>query len=417
MHTSSTRDQAERAKQAGFVLRKTSPSQKKKVLVDFAERIRSAALALMDANQQDLMAAEKAGKNQAFLDRLALSEKRITALADGIASVAELTDPVGEILEESTRSDGLLISRVRVPLGVIAMIFEARPGVAADAAALCFLAGNACILRSGKEALHSCLLLTSLFRQSLELYELPVDAVQLIQNPDHSVVKELVQLQGLIDLVIPRGGESLIQMVVEHARVPVLKHYKGVCHAYVEKTADLKMAEDIIINGKCQRPGVCNALETLLVEREIAGRFLPQLARSLFSKGVEIRGDQDVCALVPQARPATSEDWDTEYLDLILSIRIVDSTDDAIAHISRHASGHSEVIISQDAKAQEKFLLEVDSSAVFVNASTRLSDGGELGLGAEIGISTDKLHARGPMGVRELTTYQWRVLGKGHIRS
>ncbi len=352
-----------------------------------------------------------------MLDRLQIDDKRIQAMARGLREVAALPDPVGEILLERTRPNGLRIQKVRVPIGVIGIIYESRPNVTADSAGLCLKTGNAVILRGGKEALHSNQAIADVMSRAGAKEGLPAHSIQLVGTTDRDAIRVLVQMEGVIDLVIPRGGESLIRAVTEQARVPVIKHYKGVCHVFVDREADLDMAEKIVVNAKCQRPGVCNAMETLLVDEAVADRFVPRIVKTLQAKKVELRGDETTRRLGGSAvKPATEDDWYAEYLDLILAVRVVQDVEEAIAHINRYGSSHSDSIVTRDEKAAEKFVHEVDSAAVFVNASTRFNDGGEFGMGAEIGISTDKLHARGPMGLEELTSYKWVVRGSGQVR-
>ena len=364
-----------------------------------------------------MAAAREAGVTAALLDRLLLDDKRITGLARAVSDIAAAPDILGRIDRTETRPNGLEIQRVRIPLGVIAMIYEARPNVTTDAAALCLKAGNACILRGGREALESNRALLAAVQDGLVTAQLPAEAVQLVPITDREAIADLVRLEDLIDLCIPRGGEGLIRYVAEHARVPVIKHYKGVCHIYVHAAADVELALEIIENAKVQRPGVCNAVETVLVDRAIAKKFVPRLVARLVPT-VELRGDDTVRTLGGDTvRPATEDDWYAEYLDLILAVRVVDGLDAAIAHIERYGSNHTESIITMDRDAGERFLREVDSSTVLINASTRFADGGELGLGAEIGISTTRLHAYGPMGAEGLTTTKFVVRGTGQIRS
>ncbi len=368
---------------------------------------------LLAANERDLAAAEANGLTKAQIDRLRLTPVRIKAAADGMREVAALPDPVGRVLEGGVRPNGLRVTKVGVPLGVILFIYESRPNVTVDAAALAVKSGNALILRGGKEAMHSNV---ALHRVLVGAGGLPADAVQLVDTPDRAAVGHLLRLRESIDLVIPRGGEGLIERVSREATMPVLKHYRGNCHVYVDRAADLDMATRIVVNAKCQRPGVCNAAESLLVHRDIAEGFLPTAAAALRDRGVELRGCERTRALVQAARPATEDDYAAEYLDLILSVKVVDSLEAAADHIARYGSGHTEAIVTDDLRAAERFTAIVDSSAVMVNASTRFNDGFELGLGAEIGISTDKLHARGPCGLRELTSYKYVVRGDGHVR-
>ena len=371
---------------------------------------------IQQANEQDLGAARAAGLSPAMLDRLALNGKRIEAMALGLREVAALPDPVGRVLEERIRPNGLRLKKTAVPIGVIAFIYESRPNVTADAVGLCLKAGNAVILRGGKEAILSNRAIANALLDSGARAGLPANAVQLVQTTDRDAVRELVQLTGLVDVVIPRGGEALIRAVTENARVPVIKHYKGVCHVYVDREADFDMAERIVINAKCQRPAVCNAMETLLVDEAIAPSFLPRMAGALMARKVELRGDDATQKLVSTAKAATEADWSTEYGDLIINIRVVPGVGAAIAHINRYGSQHSDAIVTCNGAAASRFLREVDSATVYHNASTRFTDGGEFGMGAEVGISTDKIGVRGPMGLEELTTYKWIIEGTGQVR-
>lgn len=357
------------------------------------------------------------GHTKAFIDRLTLTDKIIESMAKGLEEVAILPDPVGEIVKMWKRPNGLIVGKMRIPLGVIAIIYESRPNVTIDAAGLCFKSGNAVILRGGKEALNSNIALGEIFRETLREFDLPEDAVQIIPSPERKLMEYMLDLEEYIDLVIPRGGEGLIKFVTEKARMPVIKHYKGVCHVYVDKEANLEMAKEIAINAKCQRPGVCNAMETLLVHREIAGEFLPLIGEEYKKYKVEIRGCEETLKYIPWAKKATEEDWYAEYLDLILAVKVVDDINEAISHIAKYGSNHTEAIITENYTNALKFLKEVDASVVLVNASTRFNDGGELGLGAEIGISTTKIHAYGPMGLEELTTTKFIVFGNGQIRT
>ena len=372
--------------------------------------------AIKAANAIDVEAGRAAGLSSSMLDRLAVNDKRIEAMAQGLREVAELPDPVGRVLDERTRPNGLRLQKVAVPIGVVAFIYESRPNVTADAAGLCLKAGNAVILRGGKEAIRSNQAIAEVLLESGSRAGLPENAVQLVQTTDREAVRELVQLVGLVDVVIPRGGEALIRAVAENARVPVIKHYKGVCHVFVDREADFDMAETIVLNAKCQRPAVCNAMETLLVDETIASKFLPRMAAALISRNVQLRGDQVTRRLVPEAKPVTEQDWFTEYGDLIMNVRVVTDVEAAIAHINTYGSQHSDAIVTRDASRAEKFLAEVDSAAVYHNASTRFTDGGEFGMGAEVGISTDKIGVRGPMGLEELTTYKWIGRGAGQVR-
>jgi glutamate-5-semialdehyde dehydrogenase len=350
------------------------------------------------------------------VDRLRLTPERLRAAADGLREIAALPDPVGRVLDSKVRPNGLRVQKVSVPLGVIFFIYESRPNVTVDAAGLCVKSGNAIILRGGKEALHSNTALFQVLRETLQSAGLPADAVQLVTTPDRAAVGHLLRMDSCIDLVIPRGGESLIRRVADEATMPVLKHYMGNCHVYVDRAADLDMAEKILINAKCQRPGVCNAAESLLVHADVARDFLPRAGAALHQHGVELRGCARTRALVPDAKAASEEDYAAEFLDLLLSVKVVDTLDEAVAHIARYGSQHTETIVTGDMSAAQRFTAAVDSSAVLVNASTRFNDGFELGLGAEIGISTDKFHARGPCGLQELCTYKYIVYGDGQVR-
>ncbi|NLF23351.1 MAG: glutamate-5-semialdehyde dehydrogenase [Lentisphaerae bacterium] len=369
------------------------------------------------ANDRDLQLGREAGLSAALLDRLSLTDKRLDGIIRGLRDVADLPDPVGRCLGRRRRPNGLVILKQRVPIGVIVIIYESRPNVTADAAALCVKTGNAVILRGGKDAYHSNQALAEALAAGSAEAGLPACAVQCVATTDRDAVRELVQMDDRVDLVIPRGGESLIRAVVEQARVPVIKHYKGVCHIYVDESADLDMALAIFENAKCQRPGVCNAVETLLVHVGIAPAFLPQLAERCRRQHVEVRADEAACAIVPDFKPAAEADWGAEYLDRIVALRVVPDTESAIAHINAYGSRHSDAILTRDEQAAKAFTREVDSAAVYVNASTRFTDGGEFGMGAEMGISTDKLHARGPMGLEELTTYKYVIQGNGQIRA
>ena len=406
----------ERALAASRALATLSTRRKNLILEAMADALDANRARILAANARDMAAGRDAGLSDAMLDRLSLTDARLDGVINAVRSLVGLRDPVGREIARWTRPNGLLIRKVRVPIGVIGIIYESRPNVTVDAAALCFKASNAVILRGGREALETNLALADALQSGGAAKGLPPDSIQLISVTDHDAVRELVQLEGLVDLVIPRGGERLIRSVAQQARVPVIKHYKGVCHVYVDKAADPEMALSIIENAKCSRPGVCNALEKVLVHRDIAPTFLPLLAERLRARRVELRGDEASLAIVPDLVPATPEDWDAEYLDLVLAVKVVDDITAAIDHINRHGSHHSDSIITADSKAQDQFLQQVDSACVYVNASTRFTDGGEFGLGAEIGISTDKLHARGPMALEELTTYKYLVTGTGQIR-
>ncbi len=408
---------AKNAKEASRKVATLSTTTKNGVLKRVAELLRTKKEEIKKVNEKDITLAREKGYPAAFIDRLTLSDKVIEAMAKGLEEVASFPDPVGEVVKMWKRPNGLLVGRMRIPLGVIAMIYESRPNVTIDAAGLCFKSGNAVILRGGKEALNSNLALAEIFHQALEEFDVPTSAVQVVPVPDRKLVEYMLELEEYIDLVIPRGGEGLIRFVTEKARMPVIKHYKGVCHVYVDKFADLEKAKNIAINAKCQRPGVCNAMETLLIHEAIAEKFLPELAEEYKKLGVEIRGCSKTLELVPWAKQATEEDWDAEYLDLILAVKVVSGMEEALSHIAKYGSNHTEAIVTENYERAMKFLNEVDASVVMVNASTRFNDGGELGLGAEIGISTSKIHAYGPMGLEELTTTKFIVFGNGQIRT
>lgn len=403
------------AKEAAAVLR-TAGEKKRRALLEAAQALRAAAPEILAANAVDLAAARESGMRDAMLDRLTLTEARIEAMAQGVEDVAAQRDPVGRVLSGETRPNGLKIEKVTVPMGVIGIIFEARPNVTSDAAALCLMAGSAVILRGGKEAFHSNMAVTSVLQAALERAGLPRTAVQLVQDTSRESSREMMGLVGYLDLLIPRGGAGLIRAVVENARVPVIETGVGNCHVYVDESVDIDMAAEIIFNAKTSRPSVCNAIETVLVHEKIAERALPAIAARLREKQVELRGDDRTRAILPEAVPASEADWETEYLDYILAVRVVDSLDEAVAHIARYSSGHSECIVTRDLRAAEAFTARVDSAAVYVNASTRFTDGGEMGLGAEIGISTQKLHARGPMGLNEIVSYKYVIRGDGQVR-
>jgi glutamate-5-semialdehyde dehydrogenase len=411
------RKTAVRARQAARQLVVANGAQKNDWLRRSASLIRERASSLLEANAQDISAAQQAGLSAALIDRLRLTESRLEEVAGGLEQVAELPEPVGEIFESNVRPNGLVVTRVRVPLGVVFFIYESRPNVTVDAASLCVKSGNAVILRGGKEARTSNRALADLLVEALAAVGLPRDAVQLVETTDREAIGHFLKLHELIDIAIPRGGRSLIERVAAEATMPVLKHFDGVCHVYVDAAANLKMAEEIVINSKCHRPAVCNAAESLLVHRDVAARFLPLVGKALRAKGVELRGCEQTRALVPEARAATEDDYRTEYLDLILSVKVVDSLADAIDHIETYGSHHTDAIVTNDLSAAHEFTARVDSAAVLVNASTRFNDGSELGLGAEIGISTDRFHARGPCGLKELTSYKYVVQGSGQIRS
>lgn len=410
------RDMADRAKVASRALAIAPGSARNGWLRRSARSIRERSAEILEANARDVEAGPGFGLNDAAIDRLTLNPKRLEAIAASLEEVAALPDPVGEAITSSRRPNGLDVSQVRVPLGVIFMIFESRPNVTVDAASLCVKSGNAAILRGGKEAIHTNRALHQVLADQLTPSGLPSDSVQLVGTTDRAAVGHLLGMPDRVDLAIPRGGESLIRRVVAEARMPVLKHYTGNCHVYVDADVDLAMAVKIVVNAKAQRPGVCNAAETLLVHRDAAIDFLPLVASALQSRGVELRGDEATRSILPEIRQAQPADWDTEYLDLILAVGVVESIEQAIEHITRHGSGHTEAILTRSLASARKFVSEVDASAVVVNASTRFNDGGQLGLGAEIGISTDKYHARGPCGLRELTSTKWVIYGDGQIR-
>jgi glutamate-5-semialdehyde dehydrogenase len=401
------------ARAAAYRLAQLSSDEKNAILRAMASSIRTNAAALMQANDKDLAAGVEKGLSAAMLDRLRLDEARIEAMAAGIDQVATLPDPVGQVMDAWERPNGIRIEQVRVPIGTIGIIYESRPNVTADAAALCFKTGNATILRGGSEAIHS----NRAIAAALASAGAPEHAIQLIPFTDRESVAALAQMDKWLDLIIPRGGKGLIETVVSLARMPVIKHYDGICHLFVDQAADLEMAVKLTVDAKTQKCGVCNALETLLVHEAVAAKFLPMVATALRAKNVELRGCEKTRAILSDCIPASDADWDTEYLDLILSIKVVSSIDEAIDHINTHGSHHTDTIVTEDQAAAERFLRSIDSSCVFHNVSNRFADGGEFGFGAEIGISTDKLHARGPMGLRELTSYQYRVRGNGQTKA
>jgi glutamate-5-semialdehyde dehydrogenase len=401
------------ARAAAYRLAQLSSDEKNAILRAMASSIRANAASLMQANDKDLAAGVEKGLSAAMLDRLRLDEARIEAMAAGIDQVATLPDPVGQVMDAWERPNGIRIEQVRVPIGTIGIIYESRPNVTADAAALCFKTGNATILRGGSEAIQS----NRAIAAALASAGAPEHAIQLIPFTDRESVAALSQMDKWLDLIIPRGGKGLIETVVSLARMPVIKHYDGICHLFVDQAADLDMAVKLTVDAKTQKCGVCNALETLLVHEAVAAEFLPMVANALRAKKVELRGCEKTRAILDDCIPATDEDWDTEYLDLILSIKVVSSIDEAIDHINTHGSHHTDTIVTADQAAADRFLRSVDSACVFHNVSNRFADGGEFGFGAEIGISTDKLHARGPMGLRELTSYQYRVRGNGQTKA
>ncbi|MFH1625034.1 MAG: glutamate-5-semialdehyde dehydrogenase [Pseudomonadota bacterium] len=405
------------AKAVSRTLCNLSSQAKNEALIKMSDELLKRAEFLKSENQKDLEAAKGKGLSDAFMDRLTLSDSTIQAMADGLREVTLLPDPVGEVPKMWRRPNNLLVGKVRIPLGVIGIIYESRPNVTADAAGLCLKSGNALILRGGSEAINSNIAITTILQDVLERENISKEAIQIIPITDRAAISEMLKLEDYIDVIIPRGGEELIRFVVQNSRIPVIKHYKGVCHIFVDEDADFDMAENIIMNAKVQRPGVCNALETLLVHRGIASDFLPPAIQKLEDRGVEIRGCSEVLQIVPHVKEAKEEDWYEEYLDLILSIKIVGNLDEAINHINKYGSLHTEAIITSNYENSRRFLNEVNSSVVLVNASTRFNDGNQLGLGAEIGISTTKLHAFGPMGLEELTTCKFIVYGSGQIRS
>lgn len=414
---------ARQAKTAARQLAKLSTAEKNRCLLAMADALETSQGALKEANGLDMAAGAESGLSSAMLDRLKLDDKRIAGMAKGLREVAALPDPVGRTLDERVRPNGLKLQKISTPLGVIVIIYESRPNVTADAASLCFKSGNATILRGGKEAIHSNRMIAEVMISAGKkaLSNFPAYAIQVVQTTDRDAISELLSLTQYVDLCMPRGGESLIRAVTECSKVPVIKHYKGVCHVYVDEGADERMAEEIVLNAKVQRPAVCNAMETLLIDRSIAPTFLPVIAEKLSEKKVELRLDPDALTTLngqgKNLKAAREEDWFTEYNDYILNIRVVNGVGEAIDHINHYGSAHSDSIVTQDEKRARRFLNEVDSAAVYWNASTRFTDGGEFGMGAEIGISTDKVGARGPMGLDELTTYKWIGVGTGQIRT
>lgn len=413
---SEIRQQALACRDAAQAVGALDTAAKRALLRDMAAALLARREDVLAANARDLRQAAAKGVQGAMLDRLRLDEARLADIADALREVAELPDPVGVVTRRETRPNGLAIERVRIPLGVVAMIYEARPNVTADAAALCLMAGNGVILRGGSEAIHSNVAIAAALRGALEAHGVPAAALTLVEDLRRETMVELLQLSDIVDLAIPRGGEGLIRFVAEHARVPVIKHYKGVCHLYVDATADPARALDLLVDGKTSRPGVCNALETLLVHRDIAAAFLPPAVRALQERGVELRGCERSRALAPGMRAAGEEDYAAEFLDLILAVRVVDDLGAAIGHIQRFGSDHTEVIATRDEASARRFVQAIRSAVVMVNASSRFSDGGELGLGAEIGISTTRLHAYGPMGAEALTVERFVVRGDGQVR-
>ncbi|MCX8053088.1 MAG: glutamate-5-semialdehyde dehydrogenase [Armatimonadetes bacterium] len=414
---SEVESKCKQAKVAAAKLATIGSAVKDRALLAIADAFEASKSLILEANQKDLEVAERNGVGGAMLKRLTLDEKKIALMADGVRQIAALRDPVGQTIEGYVRPNGMEVRKVRVPIGVIGIIYESRPNVTADAAALCLKAGNAVVLRGGSEAINSNLAIAGIIRKIISAEGVPDGAVQIIETTDRSAVIELLKMKDYIDLLIPRGGKGLVKSVVENSFIPVVWHLDGNCHVYVDAAADLSMAEEIVMNAKVQNPGVCNAMETLLVSEQIAGEFLPRICKRLADAGVEIRGCAKTRELVSGVKEATEEDWFTEYLDLILAVKVVSGLDDAISHINTYGSRHSDAIVTENYTAARRFADEVDSACVFVNVSTRFSDGYEFGKGAEMGISTQKLHARGPMGVEEITTYKYVVTGNGQLRS
>ena len=409
-------EKARKAKSAAQKMAGLQTAVKDKALRAMADALIENRGAIKEANEKDIADTGQYSLTKAMIDRLTLTDSRIDGMAEGLREIASFPDPVGKFTDIVQRPSGIRVGRMTVPIGLIGFIYESRPNVTVDAAGLSLKAGNAILLRGGKEALHSNIMLAVLFNDVAVANGIPDGAVSIVEMTDRDGVKHIIEASGIVDIVIPRGGKGLIKAVVDNARVPVIKHFEGNCHVFVDRSADLDDAFAITVNAKTQRPGVCNAAETLLVHKDIANKFLPRIARELISKGVELRGCEISRSLVPEIKPASEDDWYTEYLDLILAVRVVESLEAAVEHINTYSSGHTEAIVTSDILSADYFVTNVDSSSVMVNASTRFSDGGIYGLGAEIGISTDKLHARGPMGVADLTTYKWVVYGKGSIR-
>lgn len=409
-------EMGQRAKDAAAVLAKVSSEQKNKALLEAAKALRQSADTILAANAQDLKRGRENGMSEALLDRLMVNPARIDAMAEGLEQIVTLDDPIGEILSMKKRPNGLMIGQMRVPFGVIGIIYESRPNVTADAFGLCFKTGNAVILRGGSDAISSNTAIAEIIRNALVSAGMPKDSIQLVTDTSHETAREMMRLNRYIDVLIPRGGARLIRTVVENSTVPVIETGTGNCHVYVDEFADLDMAVNIIVNAKTQRLGTCNTCESLVVHSKVAEEVIPKIAKALFEKDVEIRGDEEARKLVPQIHEASEEDWGREYLDRIISLKVVDSVDEAIAHINRYNTGHSEAIVTKDYEHAQQFLREVDAAAVYVNASTRFTDGFEFGFGAEIGISTQKLHARGPMGLLALTSTKYIIYGDGQIR-
>ena len=409
-------EMGKKAKQASIILSTLPTPVKNNVLLKSADALIEGIDKILLANQKDVEAAKKAGVRSAFIDRLTLTRERILSMAEGLRQVASFDDPVGEVTFMKTLDNGLIIGQKRVAMGVIGIIFEARPNVTADAFGLCLKAGSAVILRGGKEAIGSNKIIVELFQQTLQKQGLPKECVQIVKDTNRETANEMMRLNGYLDVLIPRGGAGLIRNVVENNTVPVIQTGIGNCHIYVDESADLHKAANIVINAKTQRPGVCNACESLLVHKNIAEKFMPEIGKALQSKNVEIRGDKATINLIEGAIPATEQDWATEYEDFIISAKVVENIDEAIEHIRKYTTGHSEAIVTENYTNAQRFLNEIDAAAVYVNASTRFTDGGQFGFGAEIGISTQKLHARGPMGLKELTTTKYIIYGNGQIR-
>ena len=410
------------ARKASRILARLSTEDKNRVLLNLAGLLRSDQAAVLSANLSDYQEAKSDGMDESLLDRLLLTSERLNGTADEVQRVAELTDPIGEVIETNSQPNGLITSRRRVPLGVVGSIYEARPNVTVDIFGLCLKSGNACILRGGKETIRSNTALVSMLRKALSDAGVTTDAVQFVDNPDRALVDHLLKMHEYIDLLVPRGGASLVKFVAENATMPAVTGGIGVCHTYVDRAADLKMAAEIVHNAKVRRPSICNALDTVLVHLEIAADGLPLIAKELTASGVELHCDNRALSILGPdapdlAMPANEDDWGKEFLSLTAAVKVVDSLDDALEHIETYGSGHSEAIITENDAAATRFLDEVDAAAVYVNASTQFTDGGQFGLGAEVGISTQKFHARGPMGLKELTSYKWVIVGKGHVRS
>lgn len=405
------------AKEASFALGNIPAKEKNRVLSGIAEELLKNKRYILKENSKDITLANEIGLSKALVDRLTLTEGRIREMADSLRQIASLEDPVGKVLRQWKRPNGLIVKKISVPIGVIGIIYESRPNVTSDSAGLCLKSGNACILKGGSEAIKSNLAIYSVIIKCLKRFNIPESAVTMIDVTDRQAVEILLKQDSLVDVVIPRGGEGLIRHVAENSLIPVIKHYKGVCHLYVDKDADLEMAMDIMLNAKVQRPGVCNAIEKMLVHKDIAHKFLPCAARVLDDKGVELRGSSEVLKILRGIKKAAEKDWYEEYLDLILTIKVVKDADEAISHINKYGSRHSDAIVTKNKKTAEKFLKKVDSACVYHNASTRFTDGYQFGMGAEIGISTDKIHARGPMALEELCIYKYIILGSGQVRS